>query len=78
MKTESRTHRTGPVRMKDETGQEYDVYCEAEEERTQFLDNSWSNWVSPSQRYFTANSHVNPPGEDGWWVVVATGVRIRP
>lgn len=78
MKTERKSQRVGPVLMKDEHGNEYDVYAEVTMQRTLFLEGTWSEWNEESKRFFTSGSHVNPPGEDGWWEVVATGVRIRP
>lgn len=78
MKTERKKERVGPVLMKDEHGNEHDVYAEVTSQRTQFLEGTWSNWTEESKRFFTRESPVNPPDDQGWWEVAASGVRIRP
>lgn len=78
MATERKTERIGPVSMWDEERTLYSVYCEVKSQRTQYMDGTWDKWQQESKRFFTDTSPVNPADADGWWEVVATGVRIRP
>jgi hypothetical protein len=78
MTQERKTERVGPVTMRDENGNSYAVFCDVTSQRSWFLDGRWSDWTEESKRFFTGESHVNPPDSEGWWEMVTSGIRIRP
>ena len=59
-------------------GTQHFVYLEITQQRTRYTDGQWSEWHEVSKRFFTRDSHVNPPDSDGWYEVLQSGARIRP
>ncbi len=63
--------------MQDEMGNLHQVYLVAHMVRERSGDGQWTPWAERHKQLVTSDSAVTLL-PDGWYLVEATGVRVRP